>query len=458
MLRLTACLLALAPALAALPDSSLNATEVAYSGPERAGLYLGSPSILRCPTSTALLVAHDVFGARAAGSYVSVSLDEGATWRAAGATGGTYWASLFARPGDPAVYALGTSPDAAAQVVLARSLDCGATFSPPVQLTRLPRPCSTGATPVLAHAGRLWRALEYNAGPAWAADYASFVLSAPANASDLLDPAAWTASGMLPFAAVAGRVPSNWSSPSVASAFGWLEGNAVAPLAPSDSGISVLLRVNSLPAGNKAALLRLDGASATPAFVGWVEFPGGMSKFTVRRDAASGQYLALVNPVADEGVSLPPLCAPLPASGGGGALQGPFTTPPPPLPCCSMNQVLACTAAPCLWCHANARSVLALATSPDLLHWQVAGGPPLLADDTAQPAWLSELMTGFQYADFIQEGGDLLAAVRAAYRGAQNYHNSNRILFVRVAGWAGRGGGGGAGAGGAAAAGGGQGQ
>jgi hypothetical protein len=58
-----------------------------------------------------------------------------------------------------------------------------------------------------------------------------------------------------------------------------------------------------------------------------------------------------------------------------------------------------------------------------------------MTDDSALPSWLSELLTGFQYVDWQFDGNDIIAAVRASYRGAQTYHNSNRILFQRLVNW-----------------------
>lgn len=39
--------------------------------------------------------------------------------------------------------------------------------------------------------------------------------------------------------------------------------------------------------------------------------------------------------------------------------------------------------------------------------------------------------TGFQYADWEFDGDDLIYLVRMSYRGARNYHDSNRITFHR---------------------------
>jgi len=426
-------------------DTTLNVSQIASIQPERLERYLGSPSLLRVPGAPGglLLASHDEFGPGTAvgqrTAYVRASRDGGQTWADAGAGAaagvqGIYWASLFSRPGDAAVYLLGVSNDGnvagePAQAAISRSLDGGATWtSPAARLTASNASFSTGPTPVLLAGGRLWRALEHNTRPGWASGYSACVLSAAADAPDLLDAAAWTLSGELPFAgAVAARVPPGWARPGVASSYGWLEGGAVDPGDGGASGVRVVLRVNSLPAANKAALLSVAGPGATPVFEGFIDpFPGGMSKFSVRRDAATGLFVTLANNVSDDSVSLPPTCA---------AAAPP---PPGPLPCCGF--ILTCLGAgapACVWCHAVARNVLTLSVSARLeAGWRVAA--TVLADDTGTPGYLSELLTGFQYVDWQFDGAageDIVYAVRAAYRGGNFYHNANRHLFGIIPAW-----------------------
>jgi hypothetical protein len=420
-------------------DTTLNVSQIASALPEKAAVYLGSPSLVRLP-SGALLASHDVFGSGTARgqrtAFVRTSHDDGQTWAGAGVGGapvavdGMYWATLFTRAADApgTVYLMGVSNDgnaaAPAQAAIARSTDGGATWapSPAAQLTTGTVSFSTGPTPVALAAGRLWRALERNAAPGWASGYAACVISARADAPDLLDARAWTLSGELLFARVAPLVPAAWRAPGVESAFGWLEGGAVDD---GRGGVAVLLRVNSAPAANKAALLSLAAPDAAPAFEGWVDpFPGGMSKFSVRRDNATGLFVALANNVSDAGVSLPPSCAALPAPAG-------------PLPCCGF--VAACNDAPptCLWCHAVARNVLTLSVSSALgAGWRVVA--TVLADDSGAPGFLSELLTGFQYVDWAFDGAagdDIVYAARASYRCANNFHKANRHLFGVIEGW-----------------------
>jgi hypothetical protein len=421
------------------PDTTLNVSQVVSSLPESSARYLGSPSLLRLRSSTVLLASHDLFGAGTSRgqstAFVRRSADNGSTWADAGTPAAPaqissmYWATLFQRPADPAgtVYLLGVSNDgdaagAPAQAAISRSTDSGATWSSPATLlTRGAVSFSTGPTPVVLVGGRLWRALERNVGAGWASGYSSCVLSARADAPDLLDAAAWTLSGELPFSSVAASVPAHWRDPAVASNFGWLEGGTVDD---GNGGVAVLLRVNSLPAANKAALLTLAAPNATPAFAGWVEpFPGGMTKFSVRRDAVTGLFVTLANNVSDASVTLPPSCAALPAPTG-------------PLPCCGF--ISACTTAPptCLWCHAVSRNVLTLSVSDSLADgWRVV--KTVLYDDTGIPAFMSELLTGFQYVEWQFDGDDIIYNARAGYRGANNYHNANRHLYGVVEGWRG---------------------
>lgn len=426
-------------------DSSLNVTQIAYSLPESNHVYLGSPSIVRL-ASGSLVASHDFFGNTTA-THTAVayrSTDGGSTWVQAGAAQPMYWATLFTRPGDASVYLLGVSGDGSAgvaQIVISASADEGVTWSPSVALTNSNVSYSTGPTPVMNYGGRLWRAHEHNTGAGWGRGYASVVISVPATAASLLEPSAWSLSGELPFASVAGSVPASWTVSGVQPSFGWLEGGVVPPVNASSAGVNVVLRVNSQPAANKAALLTLASPTGALEFTAWIDpFPGGMSKFTIRRDVcgsnATGLYVTLSNNIVDDGVTLPPTCGPV--------------SPPlanATLPCCGFLE--ACYTGPkptCYWCKAGSRQNLTLAVSPDLLNWRVV--TTVLFDDTGLPAFISEMSTGFQYVDFQLDSGtgsadcdgptggaDIVAAVRAGYRGSNNYHNSNRLLFKAVPSW-----------------------
>jgi len=427
----TLLLLSSAVAAPLFPDSTLGVSQIVASLPERRAVYLGSPSLLYLP-SGALLASHDFFGAGAGalvGTTCTLISRGGGPFVPAGNASGVYWATLFSRAGDPNAYLIGTSGDERSNghITIARSGDEGSTWDV-ASLVADAKPFSTGPTPVLQSGGRLWRAFEHNLGP-WGSGYASVVLSAAVDAPDLLLPAAWTLSGGLSFSSVAPLVPANWSAApppfAVAADFGWLEGNAVERDAGGQGGIYVLLRVNSPPAANKAALLELASPTGVPTFKAWVEpFWGGNSKFSVKRDAGTGLYVTLATAVPEPAaVTLPPSC-------------GPVALPRGKLPCCGFLEACGGGAnATCVWCHANSRNQLSLAVAKDAGGPWLLAGPPILYDDTGVPGFISEMGTGFQYADWVFAGSDIVASVRAGYRGSNNFHNSNRHLLKVVSNW-----------------------
>ena len=202
------------------------------------------------------------------------------------------------------------------------------------------------------------------------------MISAPLD-SDLLNAANWTMSRPLPFDADA----LNASRPGIAGAqSGWLEGNV---LEAPDGSIVELMRIH-LNESNHAALLQVSDSGEELFFdpaSGVIDFPGGIAKFTARYDEKSRLYYTLSNPIRDPAFPM-------------------------------------------------ARNVLTLSCSPDLRHWYEK--KDLLWDDTGLVPELSARLTGFQYADWRISGDDLLYLVRAAYRGAHDYHDSNRILFGRL--------------------------
>jgi len=104
---------------------------------------------------------------------------------------------------------------------------------------------------------------------------------------------------------------------------------------------------------------------------------GGNSKFTIRRDNETGLYITLSNNVTD--------------------LE-----------------------------YVGMRNILTLSYSKDLINWVVAP-QALLSDDTGFPWEYSVMFTGFHYVDWQFDGDDIFYAIRTGYRGANSYHNSNRL-------------------------------
>jgi len=356
----------------------------------RTKAYLGSPALTRLPDGT-LLAAHDYFGPGCARNHedeehlttVYRSEDGGETWQEVNHIAGAFWSSLFCI-GD-AVYLIGTSQQYGS-IVIRRSTDGGWTWTHPADEQtgllvrggpyREPPNFHCAPVPVLEHEGRIYRAFEDNTPCHWPTGFQSLVLSAPVDA-DLLDARSWRMSNRLPYRPE--WTPKDWSP--LPEQPGWLEGNVV--LTP-DGELWNILRFNSKPEVDKAAIVRIHDEGRRITFdpdAGFIDFPGGMSKFTIRRDPQTGFYLTLSNPNTDRRFP-------------------------------------------------NQRNVLALCWSEDLLRWTV--GPTLLQDDSDLPWEESVRLTGFQYVDWLFDGDDILYFVRTAWNGAHNFHDANRMVFHRL--------------------------
>eukprot|EP01006_Ploeotia_vitrea_P055933 TRINITY_DN68050_c2_g1_i1.p2 TRINITY_DN68050_c2_g1~~TRINITY_DN68050_c2_g1_i1.p2 ORF type:complete len:194 (-),score=78.74 TRINITY_DN68050_c2_g1_i1:217-798(-) len=187
----------------------------------------------------------------------------------------------------------------------------------------------------------------------------------------------------------------------------------------------MMLRVNSFPTANKAALLSVANATTPPKFVDWVDLPGGHTKFTIRYHAKTQRYYTLSNYASDESITPNPACV---ASQNGTTAASAAAKPT----CCSISHLSRCTSDNCLWCHGEARNVLVLASSGDLIDWKIE--QTVLQDDTGLAPWTSMLYTGFQYVDWQFDGDtDIVMLVRTSYRGANSCHNANRLTFKRIA-------------------------
>jgi hypothetical protein len=366
----------------------MHGIEVKYQ-PERTRTYLGSPAIVRAPDG-ALLASHDYFGPGCPRNHereeallsLYRSEDEGLSWTGLTHVMNAYWSSLFVHHG--ALYLFGVSQQYGS-IVIRRSDDSGFTWTHPADERSGLLLCGgfyhddpnyhCAPVPILVHGGRLWRAFEDCERTVWGRGFKSLVLSAPEEA-DLLDARNWTTSTPLPFDP--GWLPAAW--PKLENP-GWLEGNVVAD---PEGRLWNLLRFHSTPLVDRAARVRILDDGRTLAFdpaTGFIDFPGAMTKFTIRRDPDTGLYLTLCNPNTDPGAP-------------------------------------------------TQRNLLALAVSADLCTWRVVRR--LLEDDSGLPWGLSLKLTGFQYADWQFDGNDLIALVRTAYRGAHNFHDANRMVFLRV--------------------------
>ncbi len=343
--------------------------------PKSSGIYIGSPSIAILPGGD-YVASHDEFGPKSterqrAITRVFRSSDKGKTWTHAGDILGQFWSNLFVHRGD--LYILGAYSHYG-NAVIRKSKDGGRTWTEPKDAASgllFSGRYHCAPMPVVEHAGRLWRAMEDTTNPRrWGLPFRAMMLSAPSGA-DLLRAESWTCTN--PVAGNPAWLDGTFN--------GWLEGNAV--VTPEGRIVDVL-RVDC-PSGGKAAIVDVSASGREATFdpaTGFVDFPGGAKKFTIRYDAESKRYWSLANfiPPKHRG----------PRAGG-------------------------------------VRNTLALTSSADLHRWTV-NGILLYHPDV--------IRHGFQYPDWQFDGEDIIAAVRTAYDdglgGAHNAHDANYLTFHRV--------------------------
>jgi len=303
------------------------------------------------------------------------STDRGETWKELTEIEGQFWSTLFFHI--DALYLLGTSKRYGA-LVIRRSTDGGETWTVPTDaasgLLIADSMYHSAPVPVLVHDGRLWKGFEKQTGE-WPGGFRPFVVSAPVGA-DLLNAESWTVSQSIPW--------EGWEPYG-----GWLEGNVVA--AP-DGRLVDILRVHEMKRGGRAALVQISGDGRRVSFDperGFIDFPGGCKKFTIRRDPETDLYWSLTNWVH-------------PDDEGGNAER--------------------------------TRNTVALISSEDLMRWSIRS-VVLRSLDVEK--------TGFQYIDWLFDGDDIIAVSRTAFNdglgGAHNQHDANYITFHRIEGFRGLG-------------------
>jgi hypothetical protein len=236
--------------------------------PASSGIYIGSPS-LAVLTNGDYVASHDEFGPMStehsrAVSHIFQSRDRCAHWKKISTIDGAFWSTLFTHRG--ALYLIG--PDKHhGNVLIRRSLDGGVTWTSPTNsmtgLLRGDGQYHCAPVPVVEHAGRLWRGMEWRSPPvAWGTNYRAGMLSVPVDA-DLLNAANWTCSNFLPS-------DRAWNGGDMGA---WLEGNAVVT---RGGEVVDVPRMQTKSPNEKAAIVRIsrDGrvASFDPSS-GFVKLP-----------------------------------------------------------------------------------------------------------------------------------------------------------------------------------------
>jgi hypothetical protein len=338
--------------------------------------YIGSPSITVLPNGE-YIAAHDIFGPSSPGSkpdnelLIFGSLDNGLTWIKRAEIKG-FWCNLFIH--NEALYVIGVTEDYGYGMIR-RSLDGGRNWTTPTCRTNglllKNAQYHTAPVPVVFHANRIWRAMEDGeGGKEWGKRFRSFIMSASVDA-DLLVAENWTLTNHI-------SGDETWLEGNFG---GWLEGNAV--VTPDGQMINIL-RVAVMHAPEKAAVISISPDGHHAAFdpqTGFIDFPGGAKKFTIRFDAESGCYWSLVNYARPEFLALKP---------------------------------------------GEVRNTLALTRSTDLKNWEIRA---ILLEHP------DPFHHAFQYVDWLIEGDDIIAVSRTAFDdaqgGAHNNHDANFLTFHR---------------------------
>ena len=361
---------------------------VAYN-PAETSIYLGSPSLASL-LDGAIIASHDFFGpkshkdsfGRENMTRIHRSDDAGKSWRKLSDIKGAFWSSLFMHRG--ALYLLGCSAHYG-NIVIRRSDDGGRTWTDPLDeysgLLFLsgkgydPPNYHCAPVPVLDYQGRLWRVFEDNVTASWPDGFQALVISALAN-SDLLKASSWRMTNKVSYDPNTDPFCFNHRRA------GWLEGNVV----PAPNGeVWNVLRVNSVPVANKAAITKVAEDGRNLSFnprTGFKDFPGGMSKFTIRYDDQTRCYWTFTNEVFNK--------------------RNPWP-----------------------------RNVLVLSSSEDLENWKRQC--LLLHAHEDEDLVGRHCKIGFQYADWLFDGEDIIFLVRTAYNGAHSFHDANYITFHRLA-------------------------
>ncbi len=305
---------------------------------------------------------------------IKKSIDDGKTWQDVGTVKDLQWASMFALNNE--IYLIGNQFIGNAReggAMIAKVESDGTVRS--ALISSVSEIGGGGPGTVLIHeAGGVKTVFKaYNKKTVYArAD------------SDLLDPSSWNASDKLSNVVTLDWVRSA-SGNSSQSSFSVCEGN----LTVMDGIIYNIMRIDNLKHSTLekgyAVLVKLvsDGNGGykyqDPQLI---EFPTTWTKFAVRYDEQTDTYITLSN----------------------------------------------------IKTHKNAinrqRSVLCLATSKDLVNWTIQ--EYVLVDREMMNSVCSAAAHGFQYADFVIDGDNIIMAVREASGNTALYHDGNYTTFYRI--------------------------
>ena len=336
-----------------------------------AGYCPANPTIVRHPDGY-LLASMDLYGHEYPQnlSLIYRSDDDGETWTYVSELFPCYWGKLFIYERD--VYMLAVSTEYG-DLLIGKSSDGGKTFGEPTVLFR----GSGGKNGEMGVHKCPQPVVEFNGRiwetlewGSWGRGYhAAMVMSAPIG-SDLLDADSWTFSEPV-------KYNPEWPGLPKGESPGNIEGN----LLVMDGKLYNIMRYEMGKLERNYGLAMVyevdtDNPEKPLAFSHCMEFPGNHAKFEIKFDPKTEKYYSLISRIWEPAAH---------------------------------------------W----KRCLFSLACSEDCDRWEIVQNIMDMRD--ADPN-----KVGFQYTDFIIEDDKILFLCRTAMNGAENFHNSNYIIFDKI--------------------------
>ena len=356
-----------------------------YGVPEAPGSVIAKAPELRARniSNPSLMILEDgsylagCTGADPTGNTFFRSYDKGATWTRISNPGYMNFGKVFSKDGR--LYELGVSDSGCGNIVIRMSEDFGATWSG--TQTLFAGNYHSAPTPFVECDGRLWHAMGTKNDNEM---MGIFVMSLPLQA-DPMTASSWTMSNTI----VGNR---SWLDSGSGHVFNqWQEGCVVRT--PSDE-LKIVTRIDDSLSNDIMAIIDVEDAntiSFDPAS-GFHIMPGAGKKFTIMYDEPSAKYWAVTTPVFDEDRTR--------------RHSGWYSEKILPI---------------------FLRSHLALCSSPDLETWSIE--KLVVTSDNV-------FFHGFQYADWVIDGNDMVALCRTAFsesRGLPNrQHDANMLTVHRL--------------------------
>jgi len=351
-------------------------TVVNYVHPEDkcydfAGYCPANPTMIRCPEGY-LLVSMDLYGCNYPQNLTLIyrSDDNGKTWYYVNELFPCYWGKLFLYNGE--IYMLSVSTEYG-DLLIGKSTDGGKTFGEPTVLLG----GSNGKHGEMGVHKCPQPVVEFNGRiwetlewGSWGRGYhAAMVMSAPIG-SDLLDADSWSFSEPV-------KYNPDWEGLPKGNSRGNIEGNLIA-IGDKLYNIMRYEMGNLEPNYGLAMVYEVDTECPENPIVykKCIEFPGNHAKFEIKYDTKTKKYYSIVSRIWEPSAH---------------------------------------------W----KRCLLSLLVSEDCEHWEVLEDIMDMRDEDPDKF-------GFQYTDFMIEDDKILYVCRTAMNGAENFHNTNYIIFGTI--------------------------